>query len=376
MLKILHIISGLKNGGAENTLYKICKYDLANKHTIISLGGIQDKYFKILKDLNIELYTIKLKFFSFLFDFFLIINLIKKKNPHIIQTWLPHADLLGGIAARLAGNKNIVWNFRYSKIINTNLKFYFLTKMLCKFSFIIPKSIICNSKNSIKDHIQLGFNKKKFYFIPNGFDTSHLKADKKKKLLFRKKNKIHNFIPIIGHVGRYSKMKDHDNLLNSLKILKLKKLKFICVLVGPNIDKKNKSLIQKVKENKLEKYVRLLGETNDISLVMNGIDICLLTSKDSEGFPNVLAEAMSCKTPCISTNIGDASYILGKTGWIVQKQNPQKIANAIEEAIIEIKTQSFKKRANLSRERIKKKFNINKMISSYVKLWNKVYQLR
>ena len=79
MLKILHIISGLKNGGAENTLYKICKYDLANKHTIISLGGIQDKYFKILKDLNIELYTIKLKFFSFLFDFFLIINLIKKK---------------------------------------------------------------------------------------------------------------------------------------------------------------------------------------------------------------------------------------------------------------------------------------------------------
>ena len=189
MLKILHIISGLKNGGAENTLYKICKYDLANKHTIISLGGIQDKYFKILKDLNIELYTIKLKFFSFLFDFFLIINLIKKKNPHIIQTWLPHADLLGGIAARLAGNKNIVWNFRYSKIINTNLKFYFLTKMLCKFSFIIPKSIICNSKNSIKDHIQLGFNKKKFYFIPNGFDTSHLKADKKKNYFLEKKIK-------------------------------------------------------------------------------------------------------------------------------------------------------------------------------------------
>ena len=47
-MKIIHIITGLGDGGAEHTLYKICKYDLKNKHFVISLKG-PDKYFSLLK---------------------------------------------------------------------------------------------------------------------------------------------------------------------------------------------------------------------------------------------------------------------------------------------------------------------------------------
>ena len=47
-MKIIHIITGLGDGGAEHTLYKICKYDLANKHIVISLKE-PDKYFPLLK---------------------------------------------------------------------------------------------------------------------------------------------------------------------------------------------------------------------------------------------------------------------------------------------------------------------------------------
>ena len=36
-MKIVHIITGLKKGGAENTLFKICKYDIKNEHIVISL---------------------------------------------------------------------------------------------------------------------------------------------------------------------------------------------------------------------------------------------------------------------------------------------------------------------------------------------------
>ena len=47
-MKIIHIITGLGDGGAEHTLYKICKYDHKNKHILISLKG-PDKYFFTIK---------------------------------------------------------------------------------------------------------------------------------------------------------------------------------------------------------------------------------------------------------------------------------------------------------------------------------------
>ena len=47
-MKIIHIITGLKDGGAENVLYKICKYDNYNNHIVISLT-IGGKYFLLLK---------------------------------------------------------------------------------------------------------------------------------------------------------------------------------------------------------------------------------------------------------------------------------------------------------------------------------------
>ena len=76
---------------------------------------------------------------------------------------------------------------------------------------------------------------------------------------------------------------------------------------------------------------------------MNGLDIHIQSSSYGEGFPNVVAEAMACGTPSIVTNVGDASFIVGKTGWIVPPNNPKKLARAIEMALLELGTKKWKK---------------------------------
>lgn len=76
-MKILHIITGLNDGGAENTLFKICKYDKFNKHIVISLTK-SAKYSKLLKKINIKVYCLNFKFYS-IFKFFYLVRLIKKK---------------------------------------------------------------------------------------------------------------------------------------------------------------------------------------------------------------------------------------------------------------------------------------------------------
>ena len=104
------------NGGAENTLYKICKYDNFNNHFVISLKK-SGKYYQLLRKLGVKVYCLDFKIYSII-KFIHLIKLLRYLKPDVVQTWLVHGDFIGGIAARFAGLKNIIWNVRYS-----NLKF-------------------------------------------------------------------------------------------------------------------------------------------------------------------------------------------------------------------------------------------------------------
>ena len=369
-MKVVHVITGLGNGVSEHTLFKICKYDLNNEHVVISLKD-RGKYFLLLKKLGIKVYCLNMNYFS-VNKFFFLVKLLRSLRPNIVQTWLVHADFIGGIAARLANIEKIVWNVRYSKIEigKSKLATILIIKVLAKLSYFIPKSIIIVSKKAKKIYQIIGYDKKKLTFIPNGYDLSILRYNKLKKKIFKKKFEIKNRIALIGYVARYDPMKDHLNLLNALSKVRLKSIDFLCILIGTNINK-NEKLIKIINKLKLNKHVKLLGPTKDISNVMNGLDIHILSSS-AEGFPNVVAEAMAYRTPCIVTNVGDASYIVGKTGWIVPPNNSFKLANAIEKSINQIEIKGWSKKCDSARIRIKKKFNIGNMVKSYNKVWGKV----
>jgi len=373
-MKILHIITGLGDGGAELTLFKICKYDKVNKHLVISLKD-QGKYFLLLRKLGVKVYSLKMNFFS-IYKFFFLIKMIRSLKPDIVQTWLVHSDFLGGIAARLAGIRNIIWNVRYSdiEIGKSKLTTVIIIRILSKLSYIIPQFIIIVSKKAKKIYEKIGYDKKKLKFIPNGYDLSILKVNKIQKKYFRKKFNIKKQIPIIGSVARYDPQKDHLNLLNALSLIQSKNIDFFCILVGSNINQNNIDLVSQIKKLRLFDRVKLLDKNNNISEVMNGLDIHVLSSSYGEGFPNVIAESMACGTPCIATDVGDSAVIVGKTGWVVPPKNPNKLSKAIKNAFDEIGTSKWNKKCIKARLTIKEKFSINKMLNSYNKEWTKVYK--
>ena len=373
-MKIVHIITGLGDGGAEHVLFKVCKYDIANKHLVISLKG-PGKYYSLLNKLGIKVYCLNISFFS-IHKFFFLIKLLRSLKPDIVQTWLVHADFLGSIAARLAGINNILWNVRYSNIEigKAKLTTILIIKILSKLSYLIPKFILIVSRKAKKIYEIVGYNKRIFKFIPNGFDLSILKINKLQKINFRKKIKIKKNITLIGNVARYDPQKDHLNLLNALSLIRKKNINFFCVLVGSNVNQNNTNLIFEIKKLKLSNHVKLLGQSDNISEVMNGLDIHVLSSSYGEGFPNVVAEAMGCGTPCIVTDVGDSALIVGKTGWVVPPENSIKLAKAIEKALNEKNTNKWNKRCNKARLRVKKNYNISRMVELYNKVWSKVYK--
>jgi glycosyltransferase involved in cell wall biosynthesis len=157
-------------------------------------------------------------------------------------------------------------------------------------------------------------------------------------------------------------------------LIKLKKIKFLSILVGKNI-KNNTSLIFEINRLKLSNHVKLLGQNDNILQVMNGLDICVQSSSYGEGFPNVVAESMACGTPCVVTDVGDAELIVSNSGWVVPPGNSIKLANAIEKAIYEVGTKNWDNRCHKARAIIKKKFEIKKMIKSYNYIWKLSYRL-
>jgi glycosyltransferase involved in cell wall biosynthesis len=115
----------------------------------------------------------------------------------------------------------------------------------------------------------------------------------------------------------------------------------------------------------------LFGQSNNVLQILNAIDIYVQSSSFGEGFPNVVAEAMSCGIPCVVTDVGDASNIVGKTGQVVPPNSPEKLAKKIEQTINNIN----KRKYNNPRLRIRQHFTINKMINKYNKLWYNVYKI-
>lgn len=371
-MRVLHIITGLNKGGAETLLCNLCQFDKEHAHTIISLSNVKDSQ-SLSSMHNFSLYSLnfptgKVRVLGLL----KLYKLIKKINPDAIQTWLIHADLIGGIAARFAGIKNIFWGVHHTILLPGKVKFstIFILKCNAFLSNFVPKKIIYCAEKSRLIQESIGFNKSKGLVIQNGYNIKNFSQNDILRKDFRNEQGCSDNNFLIGHVGSYHPLKDQSSLIDALAFLNKKGFEYSAVLVGKNLDNNNHDLVSKIRENGLTDRIILLGERNDIPSVMNGIDLFVLSSL-SEAFPNVLNEAMACGTPCVTTNVGDASLIVDNTGWVVSPKDPKAIADAVLEAADEKQSDSFTwiKRKNDCRQRIANHFTLEKMLKKYEEAW-------
>ena len=372
-MQVLHIISGLGDGGAEAILYRLCQYEKDHNHVVISLMD-EEKYGPMLKHIGVDVYTLnnskkKIKIISLL----KLYKLIFKLKPDVVQTWMYHADFIGGFVARSIGIKNIFWSVHHTTLVGGESKL--LTVLIARInsflSYFVPKKIIYCAEMSRKTQELMGFKKNKGVVIPNGYDVEDFVNDDFKRSKFRNELNTTKDTFVIGHVGRYDPQKDHGNLIEALLDLKQRQINFKAIMIGTNLDKNNQKLVKLIKDKQLENFISLLGRRNDIPAAMNGIDLFVLSSAFGEAFPNVLNEAMACGTPCVATNVGDSARIIGDTGWIVPIKDPQALSSAINEASKEMRLNksSWTKRKTMCRKRIVENFEIKEMVKKYKDIW-------
>ena len=371
-IKVVHIIVGLGDGGAEAVMCRLCLNSPDVEHVVISMQG-EGKYGKVLKEFGIILYCLKLGPNPFsLFNLYKLPKLLKKENPDVVQTWMYHADFFGGLAAKWVGIRNICWGIRHSVLDPKKTKIMtFILARLCAFlSVYVPRYIICCADKSVQAHIGLGYDARKMVKIHNGFDLLEFSPNASAREEIRKTLHINDSIFLLGNVGRFDPNKDHQNLLIALSFLKKNGLNFICLLVGSGMVHENRDLVDLVTDLNLENEVRLLGPRDDIPSIMNALDLHV-TSSSSEGFPNVVAEAMACETVSVSTDVGDVGEILVNGDCVCPTRDHKALAKLISimECEWRLEKTNWEQRQKNCRSLIKENFTLRIMVDAYVDTW-------
>jgi len=268
---------------------------------------------------------------------FRLIKVILSKKPSIIHSYLGTSNILITLLKPLFPRLKTVWGVRASNMDLTKYDWlsrfsYWLECRLSKWADLI----IINSFAGKTYAMSKGFPANKIAVIQNGIDINKFRPNANSRANIRNKWKIGNEI-CIGIVGRLDPMKDHQTFFRAMKYLisvyNQKNIKIICV--GNGSSEYKKSLINLTEELNIEDYIIWQEMTTNVNDLYNGLDM-LVSSSLTEGFSNVIAEAMACGVPCIVTDVGDSALIVNNSEYVVPPQSAEALAEACDNMIKKI----------------------------------------
>jgi glycosyltransferase involved in cell wall biosynthesis len=335
-MRVLYVITGLGTGGAEAMLLKLLERLNRERYTpmVISLTTIGEIGPRIVA-LGIQVQALGMTFgFPSPWSFLSLIRHINQFKPDIVHTWLYHADLLGGVAAWLAGAPAIAWNLRNSNLERDKTRWStrLVVHVCAAISHWVPKQILSCSETARRVHVELGYSAGKMVVIPNGFDLARFRSDEESRRTVRKELQLSYNAKLVGLMARFDPHKNHRGFVEAAAAIHKAMPEVHFVLAGSGVDEANVALNDLVDANDLTDCIHLLGLRNDMPRLMAALDV-LASSSYGEAFPNVLGEAMACGVPCVVTDVGDSAEIVGETGRVVQPGDMQGLAQHIVELL-------------------------------------------
>jgi len=296
----------------------------------------------------------------------------KLPDQQIIQTWMYHADLVGGLAAKLAGCSGLVWNIRHSELHRSTDKRHTIwtAKACAALSSHLPRRIICVSEASRTFHEKLGYAHNRIEVIPNGYDLDLFRPDADAREAVRSELGVSPSTLLIGYVARKHPVKDHRTFLEAAGLLHKQFPEVRFVLCGDGTTESDSDLKNWSEAAGVRDACYFLGRRDDIPRVINAFDIAT-SSSTSEAFPNALAEAMACGVPAVVTNVGDSRSILGETGSVVPPKDPNALAQAWV-GLIQAGPDMRERLGQAARTRVQSQFSMSKVVGRYEALYTEI----
>jgi len=258
-----------------------------------------------------------------------LLRTIRRRRPEIVHGYMPDANVLAWFAGRLCGAR-VVWGVRASDVDFTH--YHFLSGTLFRLAAWLSRGadlIIANAESGRRFHVEHGYSGDRMIVIPNGIDVGRFRRDQDARSRLRHDWELPADAFVVGIVARLDPMKDHETYLKAAGIVSRQIPNARFAIVGEGPSDTTRHLARVAAAHGVESSVIWLGGRSDMPAVYNAFDVAVSSSAFGEGFSNALGEAMACEVPCVTTDVGDGAAIVGDTGRIVPRRDPERLAAAL-----------------------------------------------
>lgn len=370
---VAHVITTLDVGGAETMLWKLLsRLDRRRwAHTVFSLTDTGEIGRRI-EALGIAVQPLGMsRRAPNPLPIVRLAREFRRRRIDLVQTWLYHGDLFGGIAATVAGRIPVIWNIRgHVDVTRSRRATRWVRAAAALSSSWMPSAIISCSESDRRLHAGLGYDDAKMTVIPNGFDLTQFQPDAAARASVRAELGLPPEALLVGLVARFDPQKDHRNFIDAAGIVAGRRKDVSFLLCGRGVSPENPQLAEWIRNAGVSSAICLLGPRTDLPRLTAALDVACSASAFGEGFPNAVGEAMASGVPCAVTDVSDSSLLVGDTGIVV----PPRDARALAGALLMLLNDADRRRrlGAAARERVRDRFAIDRIINQYDALYTAV----
>ena len=299
-------------------------------------------------------------------------KLLDDLSPDLLQGWMYHANLMLTLVSPLSRRKvPVLWNIRRGTDDIRERKFS--TRAVIRANSWLSsraEHVVYCTHESRRQHQAIGFSRHNGFVIGNGFDVGKFSRSADMRRTTREKYGVADTDILIGNIGRDDSAKGRPYLIEAFAGVLKQVPNARLLLVGRGMSKENPELLRLLASAGVTSRVTLVGEYSPISDLYSAIDI-LCSSSVTEGFPNVIGEAMSCEVPCVASDVGNVRELLDGVGVIV----PPRSAKSLADALIGVSGEgrkAWRERGVRSRHRISDEYSMQSVVDAYASLYRDV----
>jgi glycosyltransferase involved in cell wall biosynthesis len=354
--RVLQLLTNSAIGGTERMVLEFVrganreKYDLF-VGALLSGGSL----FSEASDLGVQTVDFNKKSYDEVRTLTRLFNFMKRARIDLVHLYGLQADILGRMAARLAGVPVVVSGIRSPELWR---KWYH--SWLDKVTSGLVDLYISNSEAGRQTTIKReGISPEKIVTIYNGIDLTKFDNPNFDIDSLRTTFGLPPSIQVVGVVANLRPMKGHADVIAALPTIVEQIPKVVFMFVGrDNMDGEIQRLAQ---GSELSEYIIFTGFSPEVRPFYQLFDLFLLPST-WEGCPVSILEAMAMKKPVVATVVGGIPELVvdGQTGLLIPPHNPTALADAIVSLLKN--PDEAQKMGQAGQIRVEKHFTLPKMV--------------
>jgi len=361
-MKLVHLISSLKIGGAESMLVDMIRYLPTERyeHTVLYFHDGPNR--KQLEQLGVR--TIQIRGTWFLYDPFFwwrLYRTLQKIKPDLI-----HAGLwVANFAARFVGK--IILRIPTICVVHQPVMYDGFVRNACDaFTFKFADKIVAVSQDVAHSLQQKKWiDVQKTILVPNGIDTKRVQYLVHEQAQTRAAYGLAQEHVVIGSVGRFVPIKNYGQLIDVFAELHMQMPHARLLLVGVG-----------ELEHELRQQAQRLGCAREIIFIVGKQSYgyyplmdCFVQPSLQEGLSIALLEAMVAGLPCIATITDGTHAVITHTldGLLIQSGNKKQLYDALVCMMSERKLRV--QLATEAKKTVENRFSLDRTISAYQTLF-------